>query len=53
MILSSFVISNTPFREVRWWTEDLSKAEFEKCHVLFQKDDRETYIEKLLTAVGA
>ena len=41
-------------REVRWWTEDLSKAEFEKCHVLFQKDDRDTYIEKLLSkAVNA
>ena len=53
IVLNSFIISNTPFREVRWWTEDLSKAEFEKCHVLFQKDDRDTYIEKLLSKVAA
>jgi hypothetical protein len=53
IILNSFIISNTPFREVRWWTEDLSKAEFEKCHVLFQKDDPNTYIEKLLLKVVA
>jgi len=54
IVLNSFIISNTPFQEVRWWTEDLSKDEFEKCHVLFQKDDRDTYIEKLLSkAVNA
>lgn len=53
IILNSFIISNTPFRDVRWWTEDLSKAKLEKCHVLFQKDDRDSYIEKLITkAVG-
>jgi hypothetical protein len=53
VVLNSFIISNTLFREVRWWTDDLSKAQFEKCHVLFQKDDRETYIEKLLTRVAS
>ena len=49
MILNSFIISNTPFQQVRWWTEDLSKDEFTKAHVLFQKEDRATYIKRLLT----
>ncbi|MBX3419285.1 MAG: hypothetical protein KF851_16890 [Pirellulaceae bacterium] len=33
VILNSFIISNTPFQQVRWWTEDLSKGEFTKAHV--------------------
>ena len=48
VILNSFIISNTPFQKVRWWTEDLSKDEFTKAHVLFQKEDRKTYIQHLL-----
>lgn len=54
VILNSFIISNTPFHQVSWWTEDLSKDEFTKAHVLFQKEDRVTYIKRLLTtAVSA
>jgi hypothetical protein len=36
------------FKQVRWWTEDLSKDEFTKCHVLFQ-EDQATYIKYLLS----
>jgi hypothetical protein len=50
VILNSFIISNTPFQQVRWWTDDLSKEQFTNSHVLFQKDDRQTYIERMLTA---
>jgi hypothetical protein len=53
VILNSFIISNTPFKEVRWWTEDLSKDEFTKAHVLFQKEERETYIERLLSTASS
>jgi len=49
VILNSFIISNTPFQQVRWWTEDLSKDEFTKSNVLFQKEDRATYIKRLLS----
>lgn len=49
IVLNSFIVSNTRFQQVRWWTEDLSKGEFTKRHVLFQKDDRDTYIKALLT----
>ena len=53
VILNSFIISNTPFQQVRWWTEDLSKDEFTKAHVLFQKEDRDTYIKCLLTTAAS
>jgi hypothetical protein len=53
VILNSFIISNTPFQQVRWWTEDLSKDEFTKAHVLFQKEDRNTYIKRLLTTAAS
>jgi len=46
--LDSFILSNTSFEAVKWWTSDLSKADFEKNNVLFQYDDRETYIKALL-----
>ena len=51
VVLNSFIISNTPFREVRWWTDELTKEKFEESHVLFQVEDRATYINKLLTTV--
>lgn len=51
VVLNSFIVSNTPFREVRWWSEDLTKAELENCHVLFQKDDRDSYVQRLLTKI--
>jgi hypothetical protein len=53
IILNSFIISNTPFQQVRWWTEDLSKDEFTRAHVLFQKEDRNTYIKRLLTTAAS
>lgn len=52
VILNSFIISNTPFQQVRWWTEGLSKDEFTKAHVLFQ-EDKETYIDSLIKKVIA
>ncbi len=42
--LSSFILSNTPHQQVAWWGSELSKEDFEKHNVLFQVDDRATYI---------
>jgi hypothetical protein len=53
VILNSFIISNTPYREVAWWEGEMSKADLEKCHVLFQKEDQETYIKTLLGGIVA
>jgi hypothetical protein len=52
VVLNSFIISNTPYREVGWWDGGMSKADLEKCHVLFQKEDRATYIRRLLSVVA-
>ena len=52
VILNSFIISNTPFQQVRWWSEDLLKETFTNCHVLFQKEDRATYIKRMLKKAG-
>jgi superfamily II DNA or RNA helicase len=49
--LNSFIISNTPFGQVSWWTDEMGKDEFTKANVLFQKDDRSTYIRQMLTSV--
>jgi hypothetical protein len=51
VVLKSFIISNTPYKNVGWWNGGISKPELQECHVLFQKEDRATYIENLLTTV--
>ena len=48
VILNSFIISNTPYHQVSWWEKGLTKPELERRHVLFQKEDKETYIQALL-----
>ncbi len=49
--LNSFIIANTRLPEVTWWHGGMTKDEFEKRHVLFQIEDRDTYIAKLLKMV--
>ncbi len=51
VILNSFIISNTPFLQVRWWESGIEKADLEAANVLFQKENRETYIAQLLGAI--
>lgn len=52
VILNSFIISNTPYQQVRWWTEEMTKDQFTAANVLFKKEDRATYIKRMLaTAV--
>jgi len=50
--LYSFILSNTTFEEVKWWTSNLTKYDFEKNNVLFQYDDRDTYIRKILESLN-
>ena len=47
--LNSFIISNTRMPEVAWWQGGMTKKEFEERHVLFQQEDKATYIKKMLT----
>ena len=50
VILNSFIISNTPSQTVSWWGGN-AKSELEERHVLFQVEDKATYIEKMLTLI--
>ena len=48
VVLSSFIVSNTPaFRMEQQW--GISRAEMDELNILFQDEDRDTYIETLLT----
>jgi hypothetical protein len=54
MVLSSFIVSNTHRGNVKWWKDgSATEQDFANNHVLFQKDDKHTYIEALLAAVYA
>lgn len=48
VILNSYIVSTTAHEAVSWWSEGMTKQEFEEAHVYFQKEDRDTYIHKLL-----
>jgi len=48
--LNSFIISNTRLPDISWWDGGMTKEDFEACHVLFQQEDKDTYVRKLLMA---
>lgn len=52
VLLDSFIVSNTHRRDIVWWsTGNAPELEFANNHVLFQKDDKDTYISNLVEAV--
>ena len=53
VVLNSFIVSSTRVPEVAWWNDGMTKDEFEARNVLFQREDRDTYIQKLLEKVNA
>jgi len=48
--LHSFIVSYTLYSDIKWW--GLTKEELENRNVLFQKDDKETYIKKMFEKIG-
>jgi hypothetical protein len=48
VVLNSFIVSSTRVPEVAWWGGGMAKKEFEARNVLFQREDRTTYIERLI-----
>ena len=52
VILNSFTIANARYEEVDDWRDatgkQMSKVAFEARHVLFQNEDKTTYLAKLL-----
>lgn len=53
VVLNSFIVSSTRVPEVTWWGKGATKDEFEARNVLFQQEDKATYVEKLLKKIGA
>jgi hypothetical protein len=52
VVLNSFIVATTPFKSVGWWAGD-EKQEFEKRNVLFQVEDKSTYVKNMLELVLA
>lgn len=52
VVLNSFIVSSTRVPEVAWWGKGATKDEFEARNVLFQQEDKTTYVEKLLQRIG-
>jgi hypothetical protein len=46
--LNSFIVSKTRSPEIKWWGGGMSKEDLEAHNVLFQTEDRGTYIRRLL-----
>ena len=47
LVLNSFILSTTSFRQIHWWDKLKTEADFSKAHVLLQKDEPETYVGKM------
>ena len=45
--LNSFIVSNTDYEEIKWWGDGMTKEQFKDRHVLFQNEDKSTYIYDL------
>ena len=45
--LQSFIVSNTPYHEMRrQWNKE--KSEMQRCNILFQKEDKDSYVGAML-----
>ena len=51
MHLQSFIVSNTPSHTMQTlW--NMKKAEMQQRHILFQEEDKSTYVRSMLEVVG-
>jgi hypothetical protein len=48
IVLNSFIISNTPYSQLTYWKDQESMEDFNSNHVLFQKEQREYYVQILM-----
>lgn len=49
--LNSFIISNTPYNQLTHWKGQENMEDFNSNHVLFQKEQRQIYIQKIMDIV--
>jgi len=52
IVLNSFIVSTTSFNALNEVHSTMTKAELEGKHIVFQKDDKETYIGKIFDRIG-
>jgi len=53
LVLNSFILSTTSFRQIHWWDKLKTERDFAAAHILLQKDEPETYIENMFTRMLA
>ncbi len=53
LVLNSFILSATSFRQIHWWDKLKTQKDFEERHILFQTDDAEGYIGKMFAGIIA
>jgi hypothetical protein len=53
IVLNSFIVSPTLYQSIPMWGEGMTKGQLRNCNVLFQRDDKETYIKSLLTSIAS
>jgi hypothetical protein len=51
LVLNSFILSTTSFRQIHWWDKLKTEADFAAAHVLLQKDKPDTYIGEMFGLV--
>lgn len=56
--LNNFIISNTPLDSVKWWKLEYPSSDtqeqldmFNKEHVLFQEEQKESYVKIMLEEI--
>ncbi|MGC9329311.1 MAG: DEAD/DEAH box helicase family protein, partial [Candidatus Hinthialibacter sp.] len=47
--MNSFILSNTKYHQIKFW--EISKDDLEKRNVLFQNDDKDAYIHKMMSKI--
>ena len=52
LVLNSFILSTTSFRQINWWDKLKTEAAFAKAHVLLQKDEPDTYVAKMFDLIS-
>jgi hypothetical protein len=53
VILNSFVISVTPYRQVRWWEGGMTRDQFEKHHIFFRETENLMHIRNIFRVLRA
>jgi len=52
IVLNSFIVSNTYRQKIAWWSKGSElERDFAENHILFQKDDGEEYISKIISTI--